>query len=514
MARPNEVSSLSETHPQLANEAHGWDPSAYSAGSNRKMEWLCPSNHVYQAIIYQRTKRGDGCPFCSGRKAVKGETDLATTHPALAIEAEGWDPSNYSYGSQKSVGWKCSEGHYFESRIANRTINKSGCPYCSNNKVLSGFNDLASTHPDVARQANGWDPRTVTAGSGSIRKWKCELGHEWQNTIHDHLKSRSGCPICENRRVEKGFNDLATTHPDIALEADGWNTSEVTAGHDKKMSWVCPEGHKYMSYVYARTGPRKSGCPFCSGRKVLVGFNDLATTHPSMASEADGWDPSSVSIGHNSSKQWKCKLGHAWSISPMSRVMKQGQISGCPICGGRKVLSGFNDLATRHPVLASEAYGWDPTKVVGGHTKRKWKCAEGHVWLADTISRISMGVGCPTCSKTGFDPNKDGYLYFIHHPNWNMQQIGITNSPSKRLKDHERLGWEVLEVRGPMDGLYTQDLETDLLRFLKKKGAKLSFSEIVGKFDGYSEAWPIESYEAASLNQLINDLRDNEDQSK
>lgn len=91
-----------------------------------------------------------------------------------------------------------------------------------------------------------------------------------------------------------------------------------------------------------------------------------------------------------------------------------------------------------------------------------------------------------------------------------MQQIGITNSPTKRLRDHERLGWEVLEVRGPMDGLYTQELETDLLRFLKKKGAKLSFAEIVGKFDGYSEAWPIDSYEAVSLSRLIDELRDAE----
>jgi hypothetical protein len=496
------------SHPEIAREAEGWDPSEFTAGSDKKVLWRCSSNHLFESTIYQRTKRGDGCPYCSGRRPIIGETDLASTHPDLANEADGWDPANFSFGSQKLVGWRCRLNHYFEARIANRAINLSGCPFCSNNKVLAGFNDLLTTHPEFARQANGWDPSEFTSGSGSVKDWKCALGHEWKNTIHDHLKSKTGCPICANRRIQLGFNDLLTTHPEIAKEADGWDASKVSAGHDKKLGWVCSLGHKYKSPVYSRTGPRKSGCPYCSGRKVLSGFNDLASTHPNLATEAHGWDPKTVSIGHNSTKEWKCSLGHLWKISPMSRVMKGNKFSGCPICGGRKLLTGFNDIATKHPQVAEQAFGWDPTQVIGGHTKRKWKCELGHIWSADTISRINMGVGCPTCSKTGFDPNKDGYLYFLSHPHWNMQQIGITNTPQKRLKDHERLGWEVLEVRGPMDGLATQDLETSLLRFLRRSGAKLSSAEIAGKFDGYSEAWPIDSFQAVNLTQLISDLRE------
>ncbi len=44
-----------------------------------------------------------------------------------------------------------------------------------------------------------------------------------------------------------------------------------------------------------------------------------------------------------------------------------------------------------------------------------------------------------------------------------MLQIGITNFPENRLKDHKHLGWEVLEVRVPMDGLLARGWETSIL---------------------------------------------------
>ena len=114
-----------------------------------------------------------------------------------------------------------------------------------------------------------------------------------------------------------------------------------------------------------------------------------------------------------------------------------------------------------------------------------------------------MKSGCPTCSTGGYDPNEDAYLYFIQHSDWEMLQIGITNTPDDRLKDHEKLGWKVLEYRGPMDGHLTQQWETAILRMLKKKGADLSNEKIAGKFDGYSEAWTKATFPVDSIKELI-----------
>lgn len=41
------------------------------------------------------------------------------------------------------------------------------------NKVLRGFNDLATTHPEIAKEADGWDPTTVRSDEGddNIPDW-------------------------------------------------------------------------------------------------------------------------------------------------------------------------------------------------------------------------------------------------------------------------------------------------------------------------------------------------------
>jgi len=89
------------------------------------------------------------------------------------------------------------------------------------------------------------------------------------------------------------------------------------------------------------------------------------------------------------------------------------------------------------------------------------------------------------------------------HPDWECLQIGITNYPKDRIKKHSKLGWKVIEIRGPMDGHLTQQWETAILRMLKAKGADLSNEKIAGKFDGYSEAWSMTSFEVGSIKELM-----------
>ena len=84
-----------------------------------------------------------------------------------------------------------------------------------------------------------------------------------------------------------------------------------------------------------------------------------------------------------------------------------------------------------------------------------------------------------------------------------MYQIGITNHPDTRLGNHKSLGWEITELRGPMDGHLTQQWETAILRMLKANGADLSNDKIAGKFDGYSEAWSKSTFEVRSIKELM-----------
>jgi hypothetical protein len=488
---------LATTNPELAAQADGWDPTTLSAGSGKLVSWRCAQGHVWNSNIDNRSK-GNGCPVCSGRKVLAGFNDLATTNPELAAQADGWDPTTLSRGTPKIVGWKCSQGHRWKAGVTSRSTG-DGCPICSSHRVQVGFNDLATTNPELAALADGWDPRTLTAGSNKRVAWKCEQGH--QSVAPVSQRSQYGCPVCSGHKVLAGFNDLATTHPELAAQADGWDPTTLSAGSSRKVGWKCELEHNWNATVASRAAG--NGCAFCSGRAVLIGFNDLATTNPELAALADGWDPRTLTAYSNEKVGWKCELGH----KSITTVGSRSAGFGCPVCVNQAILVGYNDLATTNPQLAAQADGWDPTTVTAGNGKKKsWKCEFGHTWKASPNARTLYTLstsGCPSCAKFGFDPNKNGWLYFIDHDELHMFQIGISNFPEKRLGQHGKRGWEVIEVRGPMDGHLVHQLETAILHAVERRGAILGHKAQIEKFDGYSEAWTKDSLTVTSFKQLL-----------
>jgi hypothetical protein len=196
---------------------------------------------------------------------------------------------------------------------------------------------------------------------------------------------------------------------------------------------------------------------------------------------------------------WKCQLGHTWRTTLASRTAG----NNCPVCSGRTAWPGFNDLATLQTELAAQADGWDPSKYTeNSGIKVAWICEVGHRWKAVIASR-SAGGGCPSCAKFGFDPNKDAYLYLLEHFDLEMFQIGITNNLEERVSKHQRSGWTTMEVRGPMEGHLTRQLETASLRTLLKRGAVLGKKGSLEKFDGYTEAWTKSSLQVTSIKQIL-----------
>lgn len=491
---------LSVTHPELAKEADGWDTSAITYGSSKRVGWKCELGHKWSAKIDNRTIHQSKCPYCTNRKVWPGFNDLLTKHPKIAIEADGWDPKTITSGSSLKKNWICTVGHKWRVSVNSRTSQNSGCPTCSNKRIEIGFNDLATSRPELALMAHNWDPQSVTEKSGKSKKWLCKEGHIFRAIVADVSNGR-GCAVCGGRQIEVGSNDLATTHPDLALEADGWDPKTIGRGHRKRLKWRCAKNHSWLAQPNDRTG-KMTGCPYCTNRKLLIGFNDLSTTHPSLALEAYEWNSTQITSAYGKKLAWKCQYGHIWESSPLSR---SNQNTGCLVCLGKQVLQGFNDLQTTHPQLAKEADGWDPRSVVAGSNKIYWwRCSDNHRWRTQPNARTGGGkTGCPTCANSGFDPNDRGYLYFLRHQSWGMFQIGITNNPDKRLGQHRKLGWQIVELRGPMDGHLTQQWETAILRMLKSKGADLSNSKIAGKFDGYSEAWSKSTFEVKSIKELM-----------
>ena len=148
--------------------------------------------------------------MCAGKLVVPGQNDLASAYPAIAeqwhpIKNGTLTPEQVTVFSNKKAWWICDQGHEWNSVIAHRTQNASGCPYCSNRKVLTGFNDLATVEPLIAKQwhptLNGdLTPEMVVAGSHKKVWWQCSDGHIWKALICSRTGSQKyGCPVCAGK---------------------------------------------------------------------------------------------------------------------------------------------------------------------------------------------------------------------------------------------------------------------------------------------------------------------------
>lgn len=280
--------SLSKKFPNIAKE---WDynkngkltPDVVRSKTDKKVWWICPRGHSYEAKVCSRTEQNNGCPYCSNHKLLKGYNDLATTSPELLKE---WDFKKNSVkpdeiiGSNKKVWWVCPQGHSYFMRVSHKK-DGSGCPYCSIDKSMNTRNSRyiklkGSLYDNYQEIANEWDykknvksPKEVLSYSNTKYWWICSKGHSYDASPSNRLLGR-GCPYCSNHKVLKGFNDLATTNPNLSKE---WNyekngdllPSMITSGSKKKVWWRCSNGHEWQAVVYSRNHGNK--CPMCKEKR-------------------------------------------------------------------------------------------------------------------------------------------------------------------------------------------------------------------------------------------------------
>ncbi len=194
-------------------------------------------------------------------------------------------------------------------------------------------------------------------------------------------------------------------------------------------------GHEWQAVVNHRTYGQN--CPICSNHKLLPGFNDLATKFPSIAVE---WHPikngqltpHDVFPMSNRKVWWLGKCGHEWQVAISCRTKGN---NGCPICSGKIIQPGINDLQTINPALAAE---WDYEKNIGlspatispnTHKKVWWICPKcGNHWKAD-IHHRNTGVGCPACAT------KQAHLTRVNNVIASGNSLAV-NNPSLAVEWH------------------------------------------------------------------------------
>lgn len=195
---------------------------------------------------------------------------------------------------------------------------------------------------DLVKNAEiGLDPSLLSCGSNKTAHWKCHIcGHEWTTRIERKNKGNR-CQKCISKeyRVAPKEKSLATLYPDIAKEWD-YELNDTTPDLVYPQSnltyhWVCSLGHRWKNTAAHRCS-RGDGCPYCSNKDVLEGYNDLKTTFPHLLNE---WCykendkiqiyPTNVTYGSKKKVFWKCNRGHVWRCEVYRRTTYK---EGCPEC--------------------------------------------------------------------------------------------------------------------------------------------------------------------------------------
>lgn len=347
-------------------------PSEVSYGSGTKYWWKCNNGHSWLSSPNVMS-RGTKCPYCSGLLPIVGENDLQTTHPNIL---KMWDydknneleifPTQVKYGSKTKVYWKCDKNHSWFAPVSRITIEKRGCPYCSNQKVLKGYNDLKTKFPILALewnyQKNDKMPEDILFGSTYNAWWVCgNCGFEWQTrVVHRTGSKKTNCPECAKKKFRqtqlknqiKKEGSFADNYPELLKEWNyqrniGIDPYSYTSKSAKKVWWTCPKGHDYQSVIYSRT-KNKTGCPICAGKVVLKGFNDLETLKPELIKEWDYKKNNEINlypdkiVCHSEKK--------AWWICPSCGCSYKAAIShrvngtACPECA-KELKTSFAEQA-------------------------------------------------------------------------------------------------------------------------------------------------------------------------
>lgn len=344
---------LMSQKPEIVNE---WDfekntitPDEISCYSGIKVWWKCAEGHSWKATVSNRVN-GSGCPQCNienvnsfCEQAVyyyikKAFPDAVNGDMHINMELDIYIPSIKTAIEYDGEAW-------------HKSVKKQETDIAKNEKCKeSGISMIRIREPRL-------DPitgcvsfvRRDSISSKSLDEVISSLLRYLHISDIDVDTDRDGGQILSQYATKKYENSLQYCYPEIAAE---WHPTKngaltpdkVSKAARRKVWWHGRCGHDWVMAVSDRTRPpyedqngkihNPQGCPYCSSKRVLAGFNDLESQYPDIAAE---WHPtkngtlhpSDIMPGSGKKVWWLGKCGHEWQSTPNKRCKDNSQ---CPIC--------------------------------------------------------------------------------------------------------------------------------------------------------------------------------------
>ncbi len=482
-----------------------------SYGTKKKVWWKCSKcNFSWDASVYHRTLRNQGCPMCNGVNFVKpGINDLLTKCPDVAKEwhpTKNGDlkPNNITYKSGKKVWWLCPKGHEYEAKPHDRVGDGTGCPICSARRntsfpeqalffyIKKMYPDALSRYKDIFEHGMELDIYIPSIKTGIEYD-----GYNWHKSEEQHNRERKKFDICEANGImlyrikdiksdlwqdvankffwisnSKNKNNLecviqevldwldhstnpftknplnpcfhtsilvdfekdkteilkylteiqeslVDTRPDIAEQWDYVLNKPLvpemfSKGSNDTVWWICTKcGKSYKASINHKNRSDSRCCSSCAKIEQGKSFTkykvkqvgSLKETNPKLAKEFHPTKNGELTVDNITAKRfkkvwWLCpKCKYEWEASPNNR----SKGVGCPHCSGRVAMPGFDDIITLKLPFMDE-WNYEKNKDINPNTllpgsgkKAWWKCKTcGYEWFTEVRMR-TIGHGCPSC---------------------------------------------------------------------------------------------------------------------
>ncbi len=400
------------------------NPTEQLPNSTIRANFKCSNGHYYSRQIKSFVKNPT-CPYCSGREQHSVKENCYDVIDYWDYDKNGKNtPEIISLGSSIKIYFKCKGNpkHTWYGKIRDfMTVdgNFKGCPYCNGVRAFPGETDLL-TVSNMARKYWNFnknpklDPSKLLPGSGKKANFRCDQGHEFVRPINVFLQS-SGCPDCYSEHTAKTLaetNSLAASQWDY--EKNGDITPDTVSGTSKTEAYfICKNNpkHKWKTKIINLSkSTSKGGCPYCSGKRVLTGDNDLFTKSPNAKLFWDynnKIDPRKTSYASYNEVNFICPEGHEFK----RKIYDFYRYSDCPICKGRQVIPDKTSLKALYPDLVNKEWNYFLNALLGtpdninpmSSSYYFWTCSNcGKNFNSSTRNRVKSytrnKTTCPYCS--------------------------------------------------------------------------------------------------------------------
>jgi len=393
---------------------------------------------------------------------------------------------------------RCGKNYY----DTYNTIVRKGefvCTSCHKRGIYAerlGYRTLSEMVPNIEKywsDKNSLQPSEIRLKSTAREKFytTCPLcGKETHKRYDAILRSGPYCGPCARRVNVSKEETLRYLYPRVADMYDASDRNVLSSDKIRSTSKgdfyfrcsICGEVFKKSLANMVKAFESDSsfkGCPICAGHEIRKGINDITSGKNPLALKywdynknlSDGIKPEDLSYKSTRKVWFRCGKGHSFyrSVYKILSCNENSYGKGCPICSGRKVEVGVNDVGSTNPDILSrwdyernEELGVRPTDVTSCSNKTIWaKCKLCGMSYLTEVQYLTGGLvnTCGNCRKRNY------------------------SIAEKELADYIRdLGFSV-EEEVQIGNHYSVDI------VIREKGIAIDYNGLYWHSDRYRDKW-------------------------